>query len=64
MNFLFKIIALLFLFKVLIFHSFAKDLDTNFETWLTSYKKIALKKGISQKTIDIAFKEVKFLEFS
>ena len=29
---------------------------------LTSYKKIALKKGISQKTIDIAFKDVKFLE--
>ena len=62
MNFLFKIIVLLFLFKVLIFHAFAEDLDTNFETWLTSYKKIALEKGISQKTIDIAFKEVKFLE--
>ena len=53
----------MFLFKVLIFNSvFAVTLDTNFETWLTSYKKNALKKGISQKTIDVAFKNVKFLE--
>ena len=53
----------MFLFKVLIFNSvFAATLDTDFETWLTSYKKNALKKGISQKTIDIAFKNVKFLE--
>ena len=53
----------MFLFKVLIFNSvFAATLDTDFETWLTSYKKIALKKGISQKTIDVAFKNVKFLE--
>ena len=53
----------MFLFKVLIFNSvFAATLDTDFETWLTSYKKVALKKGISQKTIDVAFKNVKFLE--
>ena len=63
MSFFFKIIALLFLFEVLIFNSvFAVTSDTNFETWLTSYKKFALKKGISQKTIDITFKDVKFLE--
>ena len=53
----------MFLFKVLIFNSvFAATLDTDFETWLISYKKIALKKGISQKTIDVTFKNVKFLE--
>jgi len=63
MSFFFKIITLLFLFEVLIFNSvFAVTSDTNFETWLTSYKKKALKKGISQKTIDVAFKNVKFLE--
>ena len=63
MSFFSKIITLLFLFKVLIFNSvFAATLDTDFETWLTSYKKNALKKGISQKTIDVAFKNVKFLE--
>ena len=38
------------------------DADENFETWLTSYKKFALNKGVSQKTIDSAFKNVKFLE--
>ena len=53
----------MFLFKVLIFNSvFAATSNNDFETWLTSYKKIALKKGISQKTIDVAFKNVKFLE--
>ena len=63
MSFFSKIITLLFLFKVLIFNSvFAATLDTDFETWLTSYKKIALKKGISQETIDVTFKNVKFLE--
>ena len=63
MHFFFKIFTLLFLFKVLTFYSVsAATPDTDFETWLTSYKKIALKKGISQKTIDVAFKNVKFLE--
>ena len=63
MSFFSKIIALLFLFKLLTFNPvFASTLDTDFEVWLTSYKKIALKKGISQKTIDIAFSDVKFLE--
>ena len=53
----------MFLFKVLIFNSvFAATSNTDFETWLTSYKKNALKKGISQKTINVAFKNVKFLE--
>jgi len=47
MSFFSKIITLLFLFKVLIFNSvFAATLDIDFETWLISYKKIALKKGI------------------
>ena len=34
----------------------------DFNNWLSSYKKTALKKGISQETIDVAFKNVKFLE--
>ena len=63
MSFFSKIITLLFLFNVLIFNSvFAATSNTDFETWLTSYKKNALKKGISQETIDVAFKNVKFLE--
>jgi len=63
MSFFSKIISLLFVFNVLIFNSvFAATLNTDFKTWLDSYKKIAIEKGISQETIDIAFKDVKFLE--
>ena len=63
MSFFFKIIILLFLVKVLILNSvFAVTSDTDFQTWLISYKELALKKGISQETIDIVFKDVKFLE--
>ena len=63
MSFFSKIITSLILLKVLIFNSvFAATSEANFDTWLTSYKKTALKKGISQKTIDITLKNVKFLE--
>ena len=43
-------------------HPFKINAEENFETWVSSYKKFALNKGVSQKTIDIAFKNVKFLE--
>ena len=33
-----------------------------FENWLSNYKNFALKQGISQKTIDIAFENVVFLD--
>ena len=36
--------------------------EENFQTWLSSYKKFALDKGISQETIDNAFKNVKYLD--
>ena len=63
MSFSSKIISSLILLKVLIINSvFAATSEVNFDTWLTSYKKTALEKGISQKTIDITFKDVKFLE--
>ena len=39
----------------------AANSDDNFNVWLSSYKKFALKKGVSQETINIAFKNVKFL---
>ena len=42
--------------------TFNTNAQENFDTWLTSYKEYALKKGISQKTIDTTFKNVKFLE--
>ena len=51
---MFQILSVVLPFKI--------DAEENFETWLTSYKKFALNKGVSQKTIDFAFKNVKFLE--
>ena len=42
--------------------TFNTNAQENFDTWLASYKEYALKKGISQKTIDTTFKNVKFLE--
>jgi membrane-bound lytic murein transglycosylase B len=51
------------LFQILAVNfSFNTNAEENFETWLSSYKKFALKKGVSQKTIDNAFKNAKFLE--
>jgi len=59
---LFKIIFLLFLLEIFIFNSVFADSNPGFDSWLTSFKKSALKEGISQQTIDIAFKNVKFLD--
>ena len=51
------------LFQILVVGFSTKtDAEENFEIWLLSYKKFALKQGISQETIDIAFKNVKFLD--
>ena len=44
------------------YSTFIVSAEANFDTWLISYKEFALKKGISQETINIAFKNVKFLE--
>ena len=59
----FKIILLLLYFKIG-FSSlvFAADTNKNFQDWLISYKKNAVNKGISQQTVDIVFKNVKFLD--
>ncbi len=34
----------------------------SFDDWLSSYKKYAIKSGVSKKTVNLAFKNVKFLE--
>ena len=63
MRFFFKIIIIPFLINTIFFYSaIASALDTSFNAWLSSYKAEALKKGISQNTIDITFKNVEFLE--
>ena len=63
MSRVYKFLIFFLLFNFIIFASSVKiKAEENFSTWLLSYKKFALKEGISQKTIDIAFAEVKFLE--
>ena len=63
MSTVYKVLMFLLLFQILVVGLSSKiNAEENFETWLSSYKNFALKKGISQKTIDIAFKNVKFLE--
>ena len=58
-----KIFIFFLFFKILFLSNvFAANTDESFDAWLSSYKKFALKKNISQETIDIAFKNVKFLD--
>ena len=42
--------------------AFSDDLKNDFNSWLLSYKEFAIKKGVSQETVDVAFKNVKFIE--
>tara|TARA_Y100000590_G_scaffold449487_1_gene587668 strand:- start:11218 stop:12249 length:1032 start_codon:yes stop_codon:yes gene_type:complete len=56
-----SLIALTFI--ILFFSSICKaSTESSFDDWLSSYKKFALKNGISQDTINVAFKNVKFLD--
>ena len=58
-----KIIFSIFFFIILLLKPvLSADANDDFQTWLTSYKKYALKKGISKMTIDNTFKNVRFLE--
>ena len=51
---IFIILSLLFFTKVY-------AIDDSFESWKNSFKKIALKNGISESTFDLVMKDVKFL---
>ena len=63
MNSFFKILFSLHIFLLLLLtSSFSYAQDESFEQWLFSYKEYALKKGVSKSTIDVAFKNVKFIE--
>ena len=58
-----KLSIIFFLINFSIFgHLTALSSEHDFNIWLKSYKKFALSKGISQQTLNIAFKDVKFLE--
>ena len=63
MNYLYKFL-IIFLVTIYFFDESALSQNTNkdFNTWLLSYKKMALKKGISRETIKTVFKNVSYLE--
>ena len=58
----YKTIIFYLLFNIFSFisapSSFANE---DFNTWLIDYKEYALKKGVSQETLNLAFQNVKFL---
>ncbi len=62
MSFFSKIIAVSIFLHVLIFNSVSAFSNTDFEIWLNSFKKIAIENGVSKETVEIVFKDVKFLE--
>jgi membrane-bound lytic murein transglycosylase B len=63
MLFNYKSILFIIIFKILIINiSYSENVESDFNSWLSSYKKSSLKKGISQETLDLAFKDVKFIE--
>ena len=61
MSHIIKIISTL-LIVVFAVNSTLASTTNDFNEWLNSYKKFAYKQGISQTTLDITFKNVKFLE--
>jgi len=63
MYYIFKAIVIIF-FLVLFSsnYAFSSASDESFKQWLESYKKSALENGVSKETINIAFKNVKFLD--
>jgi membrane-bound lytic murein transglycosylase B len=51
-----------FFYIILFFSSNIVNAQESFDDWLSSYKKYAIKNGVSQKTVTLAFENVKFLE--
>ena len=63
MNKIYKFL-IIFLFSIYIFDkpSLSENTNNDFIIWLDSYKKTALKKGISKDTIETVFQNVRYLE--
>tara|TARA_Y100000590_G_scaffold100669_1_gene114426 strand:+ start:5477 stop:6472 length:996 start_codon:yes stop_codon:yes gene_type:complete len=58
-----KILKFILVLQILIIKfTYAYAAEESFQDWLFSYKKMALKKGISEETLYIAFENVKFLD--
>ena len=62
-SYIYKIISVCLVFLILSTNkTVASNIDDNFDLWLVSFKEKALKKGISEKTLNLAFENVNFLE--
>ena len=60
---IFKCVSILiFLVFFTLNYSFSSDNDDNFNAWLVTYKQFALSEGISKKTVESIFRNVKFLD--
>ena len=57
----YRFLLFIFLFNIIFFNRISVQANETFSSWLESYKKFALSKGISQKTLDLALGDVKFL---
>ncbi|MDC0205313.1 lytic murein transglycosylase [Pelagibacteraceae bacterium] len=63
MSFFFRNIILYIFFKCFFLTAAIADTNpNNFQNWLIEYKKYALAQGVSETTLDLAFKNVKYLE--
>ena len=63
MRSIYKIFIFFLFFKIFFINTiFIVNAEETFDSWLSSYKKFALKNAISQETINVAFENVKFLD--
>ena len=63
MRSIYKIFIFFLFFKIFFINTiFIVNAEETFDSWLLSYKTFALKNGISQETINVAFENVKFLD--
>jgi len=61
MRTIYKFFIFSLILKILLINP-ANATEESFDDWLLSYKKFAISKGVSEETLNIAFKDVKFLE--
>ena len=57
-----NIVVIFFFYFINTNISFSSTENDDFNQWLDSYKKFALKEGISKNTLDIAFENTRYLE--
>ena len=54
--------TIIFFLLIFFFNLSNANTDENFSAWVINFKKEAVKQGISNNTVDLAFKNIKYLE--